>query len=148
MYTKAMKVKIKRIDKTLELPAYKTAGAVALDCAARVSIIIAPKTMELVPMNVCIKLPPSHYVFVAARSSLPKRGLFMAHGVGIGDEDFCGNNDEYRAPLYNYTDAPVTVERGDRIAQIIIKLYEKVEWEEVDDLGATDNRGSFGTTGK
>lgn len=143
-----MKVKIKRIDKTLELPAYKTSGAVALDCAARVSITIAPKTMELVPMNVCIKLPPSHYVFVAARSSLPKRGLFMAHGVGIGDEDFCGNNDEYRAPLYNYTDSPIIVERGDRIAQIIIKPYEKVEWEEVDDLGAADNRGSFGTTGK
>ncbi|MEK7640574.1 MAG: dUTP diphosphatase [Patescibacteria group bacterium] len=142
-----MKVKVKRIDKTLDLPAYKTSGAVALDCAARIPVTIAPKTLAMVPLNVCIKLPKSHYVFVAARSSLPKRGLFMAHGVGIGDEDFCGNNDEYHAPLYNYTDAPVTVERGDRIAQIIIKPYEKVEWEEVDDLGDS-NRGGFGTTGK
>ncbi len=142
-----MKVKVKRIDKTLDLPAYKTPGAVALDCAARVPITIAPKTLAFVPLNICLKLPPSHYVFVAARSSLPKRGLFMAHGVGIGDEDFCGNNDEYHAPLYNYTDAPVTVERGDRIAQIIIKPYEKVDWEEVDDLGEKD-RGGFGTTGK
>ncbi|TSC81843.1 MAG: dUTP pyrophosphatase, partial [Parcubacteria group bacterium Gr01-1014_19] len=114
---------------------------------ARVPITIAPKTLAFVPLNICLKLPPSHYVFVAARSSLPKRGLFMAHGVGIGDEDFCGNNDEYHAPLYNYTDAPVTVERGDRIAQIIIKPYEKVDWEEVDDLGEKD-RGGFGTTGK
>ncbi|MDO8467084.1 MAG: dUTP diphosphatase [bacterium] len=142
-----MKVKIKRIDKTLDLPAYKTSGAVALDCSARIPVIVAPKTLAMVPLNVCIKLPVGHYVFLAARSSLPKRGLFMAHGVGIGDEDFCGNNDEYHAPIYNYTDQPVKIERGDRIAQMIIKQYEKVEWEEVDDLGGA-NRGGFGTTGK
>lgn len=141
-----MKVKIKRIDKSIPLPAYKTAGAVALDCAARVPITIAPKTMAMVPLNVCLKMPAGHYLLMAGRSSLPKRGLMLATGVGIGDEDFCGNNDEWHAPLYNYTDQPVNIEKGDRVTQIIIKPYEKVDLEEVDDLGEPD-RGSFGTTG-
>ena len=141
-----MKVRVRRIDKTLDLPAYKTAGAVALDCAARISVTIAPGTVAMVPLNVCLKMPPGHYLLMAGRSSLPKRGLILATGVGIGDEDFCGNNDEWHAPLYNYTNQPVNIEKGDRLTQIIIKPYEKIELEEVDDLGNA-NRGGFGTTG-
>ncbi len=142
-----MKVKIRRIDKSIPLPAYKTAGAVALDCAARISIIAEPQKLTLIPLNVCIKPPAGHYVLMAGRSSLPKKGLILATGIGIGDEDFCGNGDEYHAPVFNYTDKPVTIEKGERITQIIIKPYDKVDWEEVADLGSP-NRGGFGTTGK
>lgn len=142
-----MKAKIKRIDKSLPLPEYKTAGAVALDCHVRVKTIAEPQKLTYVPLNVCIKPPKNHYVMLVARSSLPKRGLFLANGIGIGDEDFSGNSDEYNAVIYNFTDKPVTIEKGDRIAQMILKPYEKVEWEEVEDLGEP-NRGGFGTTGK
>ena len=83
---------------------------------------------------------------MAARSSLHKKGLIFANGVGIGDRDFCGNNDEYHAALYNFSDNPVSIERGERIAQGIIKKYDKADWEEVDDLG-NKNRGGFGSTG-
>jgi len=69
-----------------------------------------------------------------------------ANSVGIGDQDFSGNDDEYTAALYNFTDAPVTVERGARIVQGIIKPIVKCEWEEVEDLGRP-SRGGFGTTG-
>jgi len=77
---------------------------------------------------------------------LPKKGLLIANGVGIFDEDFSGNNDEYRLAIFNYTQAPVTIERGERLCQIMILPFERVEWQEVDDLGNAD-RGGFGTTG-
>lgn len=142
-----MKAKIKRIDKSLPLPAYKTTGAAALDCHVRETVIAAPQQIAYVPLNVCIKPPKGHYVMLVARSSLHKRGLILANGIGIGDEDFCGNQDEYKAAVYNFTNAPVTIEKGDRIAQMIVRPYEKVEWEEVEDM-ANESRGGFGTTGK
>lgn len=142
-----MRVKVKRIDKSLPLPAYKTSGAVAFDCCARQTTKVEPQKIAYVPLNVCIKPPAGHYILMAARSSLHKKGLMLANGVGIGDEDFSGNGDEYNAVVYNFTDQPVTIEKGDRITQMILKPYEKVEWEEVEDLGEK-NRGSFGTTGK
>ena len=141
-----MRVKVKRIDKTLPLPDYKTAGAAAFDCYARQTIIAEPKKVAYIPLNICVKPPAGHYVMMAARSSLHKKGLMLANGVAIGDEDFCGNQDEYRAALYNFGDQPVTIEKGERIVQMILKLYEKVEWDEVEDLGEK-NRGGFGTTG-
>jgi dUTP pyrophosphatase len=71
----------------------------------------------------------------------------MANSVGIIDEDYSGNDDEFKAFVYNYTDQPVVIERGDRVAQIIVLAYERVEWEEVESL-ENKNRGAFGTTGK
>lgn len=141
-----MKVKIKRVDNTLPLPSYKTAGAAAFDCHVRQTIIAEPKKVAYVPLNICIKPPAGHYIMMAARSSLHKKGLMLANGVAIGDEDFCGNKDEYHAALYNFSDQSVTIEKGERIVQMILKPYEKVEWDEVGDLGEK-NRGGFGTTG-
>ncbi len=70
----------------------------------------------------------------------------LANAVGIGDEDYAGNNDEYKAPLYNFTDEPVEVKRGERVAQMMILPFDRVEWQEVESLDSTD-RGGFGTTG-
>lgn len=85
-------------------------------------------------------------LLLAARSSLHKKGLMLANGVGIGDRDFSGNEDEYHAALYNFTDGEVTVERGERVVQGMLKPYEKAEWHEVEDL-ENISRGGFGTTG-
>lgn len=142
-----MKAKIKRIDKSLPLPEYKTSGAAALDCYVRATVKIEPKKVSYVPLNICIKPPTGHYILIAARSSLHKKGLILANGIGIADEDYCGNGDEYHAAVYNLTDEPVTIEKGDRIVQIILKPYEKVEWQEVEDM-ENNNRGGFGITGK
>lgn len=141
-----MKVAIKRIDTELPLPEYKTTGAAAMDCVARVDTTIAPGEIGYVPLNVAIKLPKGHFVLLIARSSLHKRGLMLANNVGIGDEDFCGDNDEYQAALYNFTDASATVTRGDRIVQMMVLPFDRVEWQEVTTLGEPD-RGGFGTTG-
>ncbi len=142
-----MKVRIKRIDKSLSLPEYKTAGAVAFDFVARVPMTVLSRGIAYIPLNVAIEPPEKYMLLLAARSSLHKKGLMLANGVGIGDRDFSGNNDEYHAALYNFSDAPVSIDRGERIAQGVFKPYEKAEWEEVDDL-ENINRGGFGTTGK
>ena len=142
-----MKVRVRRIDKSLPLPEYKTAGAVAFDLSARAAMTIAPKTIAYVPLNIALEPPEGQMLMLAARSSLHKKGVMMANGVGIGDRDFSGNNDEYHAALYNFSDTPVSIERGERILQGVFKPYEKAEWEEVDDLENAD-RGGFGTTGR
>ncbi len=142
-----MKIKIKRFDLELPLPAYKSPGAAAMDLSARVTTTIAPGKVELVPLNVAIEIPENHWVLLSARSSLHKKGLTAANGIGIGDTDYCGDQDEYKAALLNFTDQPVTVERGERIVQIVILEREKVEIEEVAHLGNPD-RGGFGSTGQ
>ena len=141
-----MKVPIRRFDKELPLPEYKTAGAAAMDCYVREGTTIAPGAVEIVPLNMAIQPPRGHFVLMAPRSSMFKRGLKMANDVGIFDEDYCGNNDEYRLVLHNFTKEPVTVEKGDRLAQIIVLPFDRVEWEEVDSL-KNENRGGLGTTG-
>jgi dUTP pyrophosphatase len=141
-----MKIKIRRIDQELPLPEYKTAGAVAFDLAARVPMTILSRGIAYVPLNVAIKIPDGYMVLLAARSSLHKRGLMMANGVGIFDQDFSGNGDEYRAALYNFSDRDVSIERGERLCQAMLKPIERSEWEEVADLEGPD-RGGFGTTG-
>ena len=141
-----MKVPVRRIDKELPLPEYKTAGAVAMDCVVREDIEVPAQGIAMASLNVALKPPAGHFVLIAARSSLHKRGLMLANGIGIGDEDYSGDNDEYRAALHNFTDAPVTVTRGERVAQMIILPFDKVTWEEVDTLQNPD-RGGFGTTG-
>ena len=70
----------------------------------------------------------------------------MAHGVGIGDQDFWGPDDEYHIPVYNITEEVVTVERGERIAQGIFVPVMIAEFEEVDDVGEK-SRGMYGSTG-
>ena len=139
------KLKIRRIDKDLPLPEYKTGGAVAFDLVSRVPMTILPKGTAYVPLNVAIEIPKGYMVMLAARSSLHKKGLILADGVGIIDEDFCGNDDEYHAALYNFTDEPVSIERGTRLVQGVLKKYDRVDWQEVDNL-ENPNRGSFGTT--
>jgi len=140
-------VKIKRFDKEIPLPAYKTPGAAGLDVTARESIEIPARGIGYVPLNVAVHAPAGHFMMLVARSSTHKKGLWMANGVGIMDPDFSGNEDEYKAAYYNFTDAPVSIEKGERIAQIVCV---KIETPLVVEVEAMENktRGGFGTTGK
>lgn len=142
-----MNIRIKRINKDLPLPEYKTSGAAAFDLATRERAVIAPHATAYVPLNVCMEPPPGYYVALIARSSLHKRGLMAATGFSVMDPDYSGNNDEYRAALYNFTDTEVIIERGERIMQVVVSPYVTAEIVEVDDMGNPD-RGGFGTTGK
>lgn len=141
-----MKVPIRRISKDIPLPEYKTPGAVAMDCAVREDIVIPPHGVGYAPLNFALHPPAGHMVLLAARSSLHKRGLMFANSVGLFDEDYCGDEDEYKAILFNFTDEPVQLVKGDRIAQIVFVPYSKVEWEEKETLG-NPQRGGIGSTG-
>ena len=84
---------------------------------------------------------------VTARSSTPRRkGLSVPHGVGVIDQDYRGDDDEVRCQVYNFTDQPVTVRRGERLAQGIFVRVDRAEWEEVALMDAPA-RGGFGSTG-
>ena len=139
--------RIRRIDKNIPLPEHKTPGAAGFDLSARERMVIAPKTIGYVPLNVALEPPSGYFVLLAARSSLHKKGLMCANGIGIVDADYSGNEDEYKAVLFNYTDTEVVVEEGDRLMQGVFIPYSRVSWDEVDDLGNA-NRGGFGTTGE
>ncbi|MBI2011591.1 dUTP diphosphatase [Candidatus Daviesbacteria bacterium] len=143
-----MKVKIKRVDKTLPLPQYHTSGSVGLDLYARVDTKILSKKVGMVPCNVIIATPPGYMLMIASRGSTPiKKGLIPANGVGIGDQDFAGESDEYHFIAYNFTNKAVVVKKGERVAQGIFVKIEKVDWEEVNSMGENPNRGGFGSTG-
>lgn len=141
------KLKIKRFDTRLPLPKYHTRGAVCFDCHARVETVVKPGKSALVPLNIAVKPPKNHFVMLLARSSFYKRGLIMPNGVGIGDEDFSGDNDEYHFPVFNPTSVAVKIERGDRIAQMLVLPYSKMNFSETKKL-SRKNRGGFGTTGQ
>ncbi|OGG49156.1 hypothetical protein A3G63_01000 [Candidatus Kaiserbacteria bacterium RIFCSPLOWO2_12_FULL_52_8] len=142
-----MEMLIRRMEKDLPLPEYKTARAAAVDLYVRESAVVPPHSTFAFHLNLAIQLPPNHFGLMAARSSLFKRGLVLRNGIGIIDEDFAGDEDECRANIYNFTEEPVTVERGDRLVQLIVLPFDRVVWKEVDSLGNT-NRGGIGTTGK
>lgn len=142
-----MKVRIKRFSKDIPLPAYKSAKAAALDLAAGSEITILAQSVGMVPLNIALNIPEDHFVLMAARSSLHKRGLMMANGIGVGDADFAGDNDQYHAALFNFTQQPVTIEKGERIVQMMVLPIHQVELEEVEKFNKAD-RGGFGSTGR
>lgn len=142
-----MKIKIKRIDASLPLPEYKTAGAAAFDIYAREDCAIPAHGQFKIPSNLIVATPPGYVLLIFSRSSLaPKKGLALANGVGVIDSDFCGPTDELLISVYNLTDQEVKVERGERIAQGIFIKYERGEWEEMENVENPD-RGGFGSTG-
>ena len=139
-------VKIKRFDKDIPLPQHKTKDAAAFDLYARIDVQIPPKEYKYVPLNVAVQTPPGYFLLLVARSSTHKKGIWMANGAGIGDPDFSGNEDEYSAVYYNFTDQPVKIEKGERIAQGLIVKRESITWQEVDAM-ENKTRGGWGTTG-
>ena len=143
---KFMKVKIKRLDKNLPLPRYETAGSVGFDFVCRESVTIKPHSLGLIPANVIVETPPGYMLIVTLRSSTPRKlGLLIPHGVGVIDQDYCGEDDEIKIQVYNFSSNPVTVERGDRIAQGIFVRVDTAQWLEVDRI-ESETRGGFGST--
>jgi dUTP pyrophosphatase len=142
-----MQVEIQRIDTELPLPQYESAGAVGFDLITRKTTIVEPGKIALVPSNVIVKVPEGHMLIITPRSSLPrKKGLVCPHSIGIIDRDYHGPEDELLVQVQNISEEPVTVERGERIAQGLFVRVDQAEWQEVDDHNAK-TRGGFGSTG-
>ncbi|TSC58246.1 MAG: dUTP pyrophosphatase [Candidatus Peregrinibacteria bacterium Greene0416_19] len=142
-----MKVSIQRLDPTLPLPSYQSNGAVGFDLITRETTVIPPGGIALVPGNVVVKVPEGYALLIIPRSSLPRKKMLVCpHSIGVIDCDYHGPGDEILVQVKNISDGPVTVERGERIAQGIFVKVEVAEWEEVEGHGA-ESRGGFGSTG-
>lgn len=142
-----MEVVIKLFDQSLPLPEYKSTGAAALDLYSRLDMTIAPVSVGYVPLNVALQVPADHFVLLSARSSLHKKGLLLANGIGIGDYDYRGDQDEYIAALYNFSKESVRIEKGERLVQMIVLRREPVILQVKQQFEDT-NRGGFGSTGR
>jgi dUTP pyrophosphatase len=120
---------------------------VGFDLVTRETTVIEPGAIGLVPGNVIVAVPEGTLLMITPRSSLPRRRkLICPHSVGIIDHDYHGEKDEILVQVQNIGNEPVTVERGERIAQGIFLRIEKAEWEEVSSHGKP-TRGGFGSTG-
>lgn len=131
----------------MPVPSYQTAGAAGFDLASNAEVTVAPGAIVLIPTGLVVEVPAGHFLGIFARSSTPlKKGLIVANGVGVLDSDYCGPTDELKIQVMNVTTQPVTVARGDRIAQGVIIPFVRVTFDEGN--GATaPSRGGFGSTG-
>lgn len=128
-------------------PAYQSPGAAAVDLAAAAEVVVPPRGLALVPTGIVFAVPPGYFLAIVARSSLPKRGLIVANGLGVLDSDYRGARDEARVLVHNYTDAAVTIAPGDRIAQAFVLAVPAVHFEPFTP-DAEASRGGFGSTGQ
>jgi len=129
-----MKLKIKRIDKSLPLPSHDK-GASCFDFVCRKSVKIKPKEIALVPTNSVIKIPEGYTLLVFSRSSTPlKKGLILANSVGVLDSFYCGDKDEIMLMFYNITKKSVIVNRGEHLAQGMVVEHEEIIWDEVEKM--------------
>lgn len=132
----------------LPLPAYATPGAAGLDLLAAVAepVELAPGDVRLVPTGISIALPPGFEAQVRPRSGLAlKHGLTLLNSPGTIDADYRG---EVGAILVNHGRAPFRVERGMRIAQLVVARVAQASLRECDALDATARAaGGFGSTG-
>lgn len=142
-------VRYKLLDPRAKAPLYATPGAAAADLCALLDepLTIAPMQRVLVPTGLAIELPgPDCVALVYARSGLSiKHGLCMANGVGVIDSDYRG---ELRVPMVNLSDAPYTVQPGERVAQLCIAPVWLAAFVPADTLTDTARgAGGFGSTG-
>jgi dUTP pyrophosphatase len=142
-----VRVKI-RAERGALLPAYETEGSAGMDLRARIDepLTLAPMERALVPTGIFIELPAGYEAQVRSRSGLSVRsGIACVNGVGTVDPDYRG---ELKVPIVNLSDTDYKISDGDRIAQMIVARYERVEWEETDTLAETERgAGGFGHTG-
>lgn len=144
---KVKTLKLKLFDKSLPIPVYKSSGAAAFDLYLRETVSINPHEVVLAPTNVAVEPPKGCFIVLAARSSMHKHGVMLANGIGIGDQDFSGDEDEYKMALLNFTNKKVTIERGERIGQMVVISYVKVKIKVVETM-KNPTRGGFGSTGR
>ena len=141
-------VKLRIISKSGRLPAYETAGAAGFDIAAYLDepITLGPGERALIPTGLFFEVPEGYEAQLRARSGLAvKRGIGLVNGIGTIDADYRG---EVMVALINWGSEPFTVNDGERIAQVIINKFERVDIEPTDSLSDTERgAGGFGHTG-
>jgi len=145
-----VKVAVKRLDhgKDLALPRYESEGAAGLDLMAAIEqpFDLAPGATAMVPTGLSIALPQHFEAQIRPRSGLAaKHGVTVLNSPGTVDADYRG---EVKVILINHGKSPLTIERGMRIAQMVVAPVSRLEWSETETLPDTSRgAGGFGSTG-
>ena len=142
-------MKVKVINKsTNALPEYATEFAAGLDVRAanEEPVLLPPLGRAVIPTGLYLEIPAGFEVQVRPRSGLAaKKGITVLNAPGTIDADYRG---EVCVILVNLSDSPFTVEKGERIAQLVLARHEKIEWESVESLeSSARGEGGFGSTG-
>jgi dUTP pyrophosphatase len=141
-----MKIRIKKLHSDALLPAYAHGAQedAGLDLCALERTVLSPGEARAVPTGLAIELAPGYEAQVRPRS-----GLALKHAITVnfGTID-PGYRGEIRVIMFNLGRADYTVEKGDRIAQLIIARYEAIEWEEGDLGDSARGAGGFGSSGR
>lgn len=147
-----MKLNVKTLEhfEGLDLPAYQTSGSAGLDLPAAVPadapVVIEPGEWKLIPTGICIALPEGYEAQIRPRSGLAaKKGISCVNTPGTVDADYRG---ELHVNLINHSKEPFIVQRGERIAQMVIGQFTQIRWNPVETLDETARgAGGFGSTG-
>ena len=141
-----MDIQIKKLHPDAVLPRYGSADAAGADLCSVAEVTIAPGETKLVPTGLSMAIPQGFGGFIFARSGLAtKRGLAPANKVGVIDADYRG---EILVALYNQGAEPQTLEKGERIAQMVFLPCPQGIFQEMDTLNETARgEGGFGSTG-
>lgn len=144
-----MKIKIKRLSENAVLPQYATEQSAGLDLHAVLDEPVTLRSLErkMIKTDLAIALPSGYEAQVRPRSGLAaKYGITVLNTPGTIDADYRGN---ICVILVNLSKEPLTINNGERIAQLVISKYERIDWEEVEELDETE-RGDkgIGSTGK
>lgn len=142
-------LKVKIVNKSGNaLPQYATSASAGVDLRANLSepVQIKPLGRDLISTGIFIELPEGYEAQVRPRSGLAvKKGLTVLNSPGTIDADYRG---EVKVILINLSQDTVTIENGERIAQMVIQRHEQADWEEVEVLNETSRgSGGFGSTG-
>ncbi len=142
-----MQVKIINLS-PFPLPQYETTGSAGMDIRANLeaALTLQPLERSLVPTGLFIELPTGYEAQIRPRSGLSiKKGLTLANAPGTIDSDYRG---EIKVIMVNLSNQPQTIEPGERIAQMVVARYERIEWTEAKTLTSTSRgTGGFGSTG-
>jgi dUTP pyrophosphatase len=142
-----VEVSITRLDADLPLPAYAKPGDAGADLLTTIDVTLAPGERALVPTGIAIALPPGYAAFVHPRSGLAlKHGLSVVNTPGTIDSGYRG---EIAVLLVNHDlHKPISISRGDRIAQLVVQRVEQAAFVEVDVLPDSERgAGGYGSTG-
>lgn len=146
--TDSVSVRIKRLPhgESLALPAYATHGAAGMDVLAAEDVTLAPGARHAVATGFSVAIPEGYEIQVRPRSGLAlKHGISVPNTPGTIDSDYRG---ELKVILINLGAEPFAVQRGDRIAQLVLAPVTQAAWEEVAELDDTARgAGGFGSTG-
>lgn len=142
-----MEVKIKKLREEAIIPTYASSLAAGADLYSCSDIVINPGETKLVPTGIAFAIPEGYGMFIYARSSLAtKEGLAPANKVGVVDADYRG---EVFVALHNHSSVVRDIEKGQRIAQMVVAPFIKAEFICCEELDDTDRgTGAFGSTGK